>query len=254
MITRLGKRRYFRVAGFALGAVFVASAAVLVTASASGFSFSPRSAGPSQVDTAVETAAISEAANPSANMCAAFMKHLAVDLSRTQADINKAVQKAIGEMLADEVANKDLTPAQAEAVKAKFANQSACAMIAGAAKTGAKTDKGERGQHGASYLPQYISAAAAVLGITDAQLKTNLSNGQTLSQMAANHKPAISQADFRTALLAKLRPSLDTAVTNKQMTAAQEQSIIDRLKTGALPYWDKPMKKNPGATSSPANA
>jgi len=69
--------------------------------------------------------------------------------------------------------------------------------------------------------------------------------------MAAAHSPAISLADFRTALIAKLQPQLDTAVSNKKITAAQEQEIINKLKTGPLPYWDKPMHTKPAAPGTP---
>jgi hypothetical protein len=48
-------------------------------------------------------------------------------------------------------------------------------------------------------------------------------------------------------LIAKLQPQLDTAVTNKQITSAQEQEIINKLKTGPLPLWDKPMHTKPVA-------
>lgn len=251
MITRLGKHRYLRIAGFAVGAVVVATGAVLVTASASGLNFGPRLLGSTVPDAAVETASINDKANPSAAACAAFMKHFAVDLKKSQAEINAAVQKAIGETLADEVKSGDLTQAQADVLKKKLANQTACALIAGA---GNKPSHGERGHKGYPYMQQYLSAATAVLGLTDAQMKTNLASGQTLSQMAAAHQPPISEADFRTALIAKLQPQLDTAVKNNQMTASQEQQILNQLKTGPLPYWDKPpmhpKQPLPGATTS----
>ena len=243
MITTLGKHRYLRIAGFAIGAVVVATGAVLVTASASGLNFGARPAGANLPDAAVETGSINSAAN-SSTACAAFMKHLAVDLGKSQADINKAVQKAIGETLTDLVKSKDLTQAQADALKQKLASQNACALVAG---VGAKPSHGGRGPKGPAYMQQYLSASAAVLGITDAQLKTNLSQGQTLSQMAAAHQPAISLAGFRSALAAKLQPQLDTAVKNNQMTSAQEQAILNQLKTGTLPYWDKPMQMKPAA-------
>jgi hypothetical protein len=237
MITTLGKHRYLRIAGFTVGAVIVATAAVLVTASASGLSFRPVASTNGTGDAAA---------------CAAFMKHLAVDLGKSQADINKAVQKAIGETLTDQVTSKQLTQAQADAMKQKLANQNACALIAGATKKPGHGDRGTRG--GVAYMQQYLSAAALVLGISDADLKTNLSKGQTLSAMAAAHKPSpISLADFRTALIAKLKPQLDTAVTNKQMTATQEQEIINKLQTGALALWDKPTHTKqpvPGTTTS----
>jgi hypothetical protein len=241
MIHQLGKHRYLRIAGFAIGAVVVATGAVLMTASASGLTFGPRAAGPNPSDTAVEAASISTAAGPSAN-CAAFMKHLAVGLSRTQADINKAIQTSIDQTLKDQVNSKELTQAQADALKQKLVSQNACSIIAGtASKSGGHAP---RGAHGGAYMQQYLSAAASVLNITDAQLKTNLSKGQTLSQMAT---PKFTLDTFRTALIAKLQPQLDTAVKNNQMTSAQEQQTINKLKTGPLPYWDKPMHIKPAA-------
>jgi hypothetical protein len=249
MITRLGKHRHLRITGFAIGAVVVATGAVLVTASASGLSFGTRPVAATQPDASVELTSINQApSSPAA--CAAFMKRLAVGLGKSQADINKIVQKAISDSITDQLTNKEITQAQADAMKKKLANQTACALIAGAGKT----DTGGRGQKSAAYLQQYLTAAASVLGITDAQLKTNFSSGQTLSAMAAAHKPnAISLADFRTAVIAKLQPQLDTAVKNNQMTTAQEQDIINKLKTGALPYWDKPIAKKPAAPSTAAS-
>lgn len=242
MFTTLGKHRYLRIAGLTVGAVVVATGAVLITASAAGMSFGARP------DAAVETASIDAAAG-SSTACAAFMKHLAVDLGKSQADINKAIQKAIGESLTDQVNNKQITQAQADAMKQKLANQTACALLAGG--TMRKPGHGEHGPHGAAYLQQYFSAAAAVLGMSDADLKTSLSNGETLSSLAGKHKPnAISLADFRTALINNLQPKLDAAVGNKQITAAQEQEIINRLKTGPLPYWDKPARMAPAPATT----
>jgi hypothetical protein len=245
MITRLGKHRYLRVAGFAVGAVIVASAAVFITASASGMNFGYKPVASTQPQNAAETASINQAANAS-TVCSAFMKHLAADLNKSQADVDKAIQKAIGETLTDEVNNKDITQAQADAIKQKLGTQSACNLVAGIGKP----KHGDKGHLGA-YTQAYLSASASVLGLTDAQLKTNMSSGQTLKQMAAAHKPSpISEADFRTGVIAKLKPQLDAAVTNKQLTSAQEQAIIDRLKTGALPLWDKPMHKTPTAPAA----
>ena len=227
----------------------VATGAVLVTASASGLTFGTRPVAATQPEAAAEIASINQApTSPAA--CAAFMKRLAVGLGKSQTDINKIVQKAISDSITDQLNSHAITQAQADAMKAKLANQTACALIAGGA--GKVDNGGGRGPKSPAYLPQYLTAAASVLGLTEAQLKTNLSNGQTLSAMAAAHKPnAISLADFRSGLIAKLQPQLDTAVSSNKMTTAQEQQIINQLKTGALPYWDKPMHtKKPAAPST----
>src|SRR5438105_5152345 len=109
MITRLLKLRHLRVAGLAAGAVAVAGAAVVVTASASGMNFGFRPSGPSQSSEATLTAAQAKA---SSAVCSNFMKHFAVEISKSQAEINAAFQKAIGDTLADEVKGGQITQAQ----------------------------------------------------------------------------------------------------------------------------------------------
>jgi hypothetical protein len=244
-MTRFAKLRYLRIVGFAAGAVAVAGAAVLVTASAAGLN-GTHSASPRQA--ALETASIAEAGraqgalldkSTSAAICDAFVTHLTADLGKslTKAQVNAAIQKAIGETLVDEVKNGDLTQAQADALKARLASQPTCAL-AGIGKTPVRGGNTKN----VAYQQQLITATASVLGISDAQLKTDLASGKTLSELAAAHKPqAITEAQFRTSLIAKLTPLLTTAVSNKQITADQKTEILKRLQTGPIPYWSKPV-------------
>ena len=72
----------------------------------------------------------------------------------------------------------------------------------------------------------------------------------TLSQIAAAQK--VTEAQFRSGLVAKMTPILDAAVTNKKLTQAREQAIIKRLQSGPIPLWDKPIHKaTPAATPTP---
>ncbi len=239
MITGLGKLRYFRIVGFAIGAVVVAGTAVVVTASASGVSFGFKSA---SSDT---TTALSKA-NSSSSVCSDFMSHFAVDIGKSQAQINSAFQKAISDTLADQVKSGQITQAQADAIKQKIANQTPCTLSASLAHYG-----GSKAEIGA-YMQAYVSAAASALGITDAQMKTDLTNGQSLSQIASAQN--VSEGDFRTRLIANLQPTLDAAVAKKQLTSAQEQAIINRLKTGELPLWNRPLPHKPSPTAAPTAA
>jgi len=244
--TPFAKFRYLRIVGFAAGAVAVAGAAVLVTASAAGMTAGTHSASPQQAT--VESASISEAgraqgapldkSTPSA-ICDAFLTHLTADLGKslTKAQVNAAIQKAIGETLADEVKNGDLKQAQADALKAKLTGQPTCAL-AGVGRTAG------RGGPAKIFISkqQLIAASASVLGISETQLTTDLANGKTLSELAAAHKPQpITEAQFRTSLIAKLTPLLTTAVNNKQMTADQKAAILKNLQTGPIPFWRKPV-------------
>jgi hypothetical protein len=246
VMTSLSKLRHLRVVGFAAGAVLVAGAAVLVTASAAGLNvgFHPSSSQPAAAD----TTSVSQKAGASA-VCNDFLSHLSSDLGKSQSQVNAAVQKAIGETLADEVKNKDLTQAQVDAIKQKLTSQPPCSLAGNLGKAPIPPSGATIG----AYTQQLISAAASALGISDTQLKADLANGMTLSQIAAAQKPPVTEAQFRTRLIAKLTPLLDTAVTNKKLTSAQEQMILQRLQTGPIPFWNTPMHKpKPAAAASPA--
>jgi hypothetical protein len=238
------KLRYLRVVGLAAAAVVVTGAAVLITASAAGLNvgFRPSTPATSQ---AASTSSAQQAATSA--VCTNFISHLSTDLGKSQSQVNAAIQKAIGETLADEVKNKSLTQAQADAIKKKLTGQPPCAL--GGFKKA--PDPGASAKIGA-YTQQLMTAAASALGITDAQLKTDLASGMGLSQIAAAQKPPVTEAQFRTNLIAKLKPLLDTAVTNKKLTAGQEQAILQHLQTGPIPFWNAPIRHKPATPASPA--
>jgi hypothetical protein len=238
MITRLLKLRHLRVAGLAVAAVAVAGTAVIVTASASGMSFGLQAASP--------TPKPSPGSTSSSTLCGNFMHHFAVAISKSQAEINAAFQKAIADTLADEVKSGQITQAQADALKKKLASQTPCTLPSTIGHGGDK-HKGNLG----AYMQQYVAAAAAALGISDTELKTDLSSGQSLSQVAAAKH--VSEADFRTRLIANLKPALDKAVTDKKLTADQEQKVINALQTGPLPLWNTAVKRpKPSPTATTA--
>jgi hypothetical protein len=250
MVNRAGKSRYLRVLGFAAGAVLIAGVAVVATASAAGMSFGLRSNTTSSQSydsrsTDSQAAAVQAAAQ--STVCSDFMKNFANEIHKSQAEINAAFQKAIADTLADEVKSKQITQAQADAIKKKLANQTPCTLPGSLGHTGG----GGGAPDVKGYMQQYEAAAASALGITEAQLKTDLAAGQSLSQIAsAQH---VSEADFRSKLIANLKPSLDAAVSSKTLTAAQEQEILTRLQTGELPLWNLPAKRpKPTPIASPA--
>jgi len=240
---RLINLRHLRILGFAAGAVAVSGAAVLVTASAAGLNVGFRPSSPSTTQT--QTTAISEKADATA-VCNAFIAHLSTDLGKSQSQVNAAIQKAVGETLADEVKKGDLTQAQADALKQKLASQPPCAL-SGIGRVGHPGDKPTTG----AYMPQLLTAAASALGISETQLKADLANGKSLSQIAAAKNPPVTEAQFRASLIAKLKPLLDTAVTNKKLTATQEAAILQRLHTGPIPFWNAPIKHRPTTSASP---
>jgi len=237
-MTRLSSLRHLRIAGFALGASAVAGAAVLVTASAAGFTLGFRPASANQPMAAGAAVDLTQATIAS-TVCNDFTSHLSSDLDKSQSQVNAAIQKAVGETLADEVKNKQLTQAQADAIKQKLASQPPCNLAAGLGK---RSGAGIAPQAGA-YMQQLVTAAASALGIGAAQLRTDLASGMSLSQIAAAQSPPVTEAQFRTKLIAQLTPLLDTAVKNSKLTSVQEQAILRRLQTGPIPFWSSPMRR-----------
>jgi hypothetical protein len=248
-MTPISRFRHLRIAGFALAAAAVAGAVVLITASASGFTVGFKPAASSQPVAASDASAAITQATTAGAVCTDFVSHLSSDLSKSQSQVNAAIQSAISQTLADEVKNKQLTQAQADAIKKKLTSQPLCTLANGLGKAPKPSTRGQIG----AYTQQLLSAAAAALGITPTQLTTDLGKGQTLSQIAAAQKPPVSEADFRTRLIAQLTPLLDTAVKNQKLTAAQEQSILKQLHTGPIPFWNTPLHKpKPAAPAVPA--
>lgn len=234
-MTRLANLGFLRNVALAAGAAAVSGAAVLVTASAAGYSlpFLNTAQHPSVAST--DPAA---AAQPSA-LCTEFISHFSADLNTSQTALDAAFQKAIGETLADQVKNGKLTQARADKIKARLAGKTPCA-IAGALRPAA-------GANLAKYRQALLSAAASALGITDATLKSDLAKGMSLSQIAAAQH--VTEAQFRTRLISNLTPLLDKAVAAKVLTPAQEKKIINRLQNGPIPLWNRPAPSTTAGTA-----
>ena len=138
--------------------------------------------------------------------------------------------------------SNQITQTQADAIKKKLAGQTPCTLPAAVGHGG-----GSKAAI-AAYMQQYLAASASALGISVTELKADIANGQSLSQVAAAKK--VSEADFRTKLIANLKPVLDKAVTDKKLTTAQEQMLLNRLQTAPLPLWaTAPRHKAPTAAS-----
>jgi hypothetical protein len=237
-MTKLANLGFLRIAGLAAGAAAVSGAAVLVTASAAGYSVPfLNSSQPAS------SASINEAAQASA-LCTDFISHFSADLNTSQAALNAAFQKAIGETLADQVKNGKLTQAQADKIKARLAGRTPCAIAGALKRPGA-------GANLSTYRQALLSAAASALGITDATLKSDLAKGMTLSQIAAAQH--VTEAQFRTKLIANLTPLLDKAVADKLITPAQEKKILNRLQNGPIPLWNKAARPTTAGGATPTS-
>ncbi len=226
MISRFLRIKAVRFAAYAAGAVAVAGSAVYVVAAATSPSPSPSS-----------TTSPKHPSGEASAVCTDFINHFTADLGTNQSKMSSAFQQAIAQTLADQVKAGKLTQQQADAIKAKLTGKQPCAIAPALQQRG-----GGKAATGA-YMQQLLAAAASALDVTPDQLKADLQKGMSLSQVAAAHNPAITEAQFRTKLIANLKPLLDQAVTNGKLTSAQEQKILQRLQSGPIPLWDKAPKK-----------
>jgi uncharacterized coiled-coil protein SlyX len=74
---------------------------------------------------------------------------------------------------------------------------------------------------------RFGAAVAAYLGLTPAQLRTELRAGKSLAQIATEHGKTV--AGLKSAILDAVKARLDKAVASGRLTAAQEKTILDRL-------------------------
>jgi hypothetical protein len=241
VITTIARPKTLRIAGFAAGAAAIAGAAVYMTASAAGINlgFGPKNT--SSANAPVASTVDARTGGSASSVCNEFVSHFASDLGVSQDKVNSAFQEAVGQTLADEVKAGDITQAQADAIKQRLAGKAPCA-IAGSLGAG-------KNPAGGAYTQALMSAAASALGITPDQLKADLAKGMTLHQIADAQNPPVTEDQFRSRLIANLKPLLDKAVADGKLTSAQEQQIIQRLQTGPILFWDTPVKAPAAATT-----
>ncbi len=86
---------------------------------------------------------------------------------------------------------------------------------------------GDRGP-GKGPGPQFGAAAASYLGLTEAELRTQLESGKTLAQVATAQGKSVE--GLKQAILTAAKTKLDADVAAGKLTAAQEQTMLDNLK------------------------
>jgi hypothetical protein len=224
--------RFLRIAIPVAGALLVAGAAIAVTASAAGLRVNPLAAAtsPSPKPTTGTAAAGSGKATAA---CQAYLGHLATQLNVTPAKLDAAALAAAKATVQDQVKSGKITQAQADKIEAKLPSASA-GFCSGAINGLGKAPRA------ALEKSAYLTAAAAALGVTEAQLKTDLKAGQNLSQVAAAQK--VSEADFKAKVTASIKAKLDAAVAAKSITQAQEDAQLAKLQAGDPPYWSSTRK------------
>jgi hypothetical protein len=82
--------------------------------------------------------------------------------------------------------------------------------------------------HGDHGTPPFAAAVASYLGLTDAQIKTQLQSGKTLADIAVAQGK--TSAGLQDVIVTAITSDLDSAVAAGKLTTAQETSMIAGLK------------------------
>jgi hypothetical protein len=145
----------------------------------------------------------------------AFLDNAAKRLGVTPAQLKAALQGAYGDQLDAAVAAGKITKAQADALRQRSATD-------GLPFFGGGRDRGF-GHHG----PVSLAAAATYLGLTEAELRTELASGKTLAQIAKAKDKSVD--GLKQALAAETKKDLDAAVKAGRLTQAQADELQARM-------------------------
>ncbi|HEV2033166.1 MAG TPA: hypothetical protein VGU71_03040 [Candidatus Dormibacteraeota bacterium] len=81
-----------------------------------------------------------------------------------------------------------------------------------------------------------FESEADVLGITPKALRTDLKQGQNVSDLAK--AKGMTKEMFAANLVVSVRPRLEQLVTNKVITKPQADKVIDSISKGHIPFWN----------------
>ena len=157
----------------------------------------------------------------------AFLDNLAKRLNVTPDKLNDAIKGAASDQIDAAVAAGKLTKEQGDAAKKR--------LESGNGLPGLGLRFGLRGgpPHGPGGLQfgfgngKSLSAAAKFLGLSDADLRTQLRNGKSLADIAKDKGK--STADLKAAMKTAITTELDQAVKDKKLTADQRTQILSDI-------------------------
>jgi hypothetical protein len=189
--------------------------------------------------------------------CSKFTQHVASNLGKTPAQIQKAISDAIGQTVDDAVKSGDMTQSQANAIKSRVSANGSPAC-AGGLKGLPGIGRGGFGVPGGFERGGGLGTGeiAKALGISTAELQQDLTSGKTVKDVAASK--GMDEAAFRSKLAAVTKSDLDPQVKAGNLTQKQEDAVIQRITSGPLPMWDStarprlPERPKPSASPTPS--
>jgi hypothetical protein len=153
----------------------------------------------------------------------AIVNDAAKQLGVDPAKLSNALEQALKNRIDDAVKDGRLSKEQGEAMKRRISSDTFPLFI------GPGFDRERVPQHGfGPHRGRDLDAAAAFLGLSDAELRAALESGKSLAQIAKDKgKSADKLVD---ALVTATTKRLDQAVTDGQLTKAERDKIVAGLK------------------------
>lgn len=202
------------------GIVLVAAGATTVGATASGHNRLPVA----QVSPSPSPSASSS--NKARGYCEDYVAHLSRDLGVSPSRANGALKQAARQTVNDAVRNGDLTQSQANAATNKINQGDACTAAYKLARLAHGAHNGERGM--------VVQAAAQAVGINPNELRTDFSQGKSVSQVA----PAgMTEQQFSSSFQTNLKRELDAQVKSGNLTRSQENKALKGAPKLAQHLW-----------------
>jgi hypothetical protein len=159
--------------------------------------------------------AASQGSSPSSES-KAVIDDAAEELGIPSSKLGDALRKALSSRVDAAVAAGRITKAEGDAIKERIASD-AFPLLGGL-----HPGFGHHGFFGR------LEAAAGYIGITEAQLRTELQSGKSLAQVATAHRKSVD--GLIDALVAAAKDKLDSAVSAGRLTKAQETEMLSVLK------------------------
>jgi uncharacterized protein YidB (DUF937 family) len=145
----------------------------------------------------------------------AIINDAAQQLGISPGKLSDALKKALSDRVDAAVAAGRITKAEADALKQRI-NSSQYPLFLGPHRDGGP------GHFGG------LDPAAAYLGLTEEQLRTELESGKTLAQVAQAHGKSIT--GLVDALVADVKKHVDAAVAAGRLTQAQANELLNGLR------------------------
>ncbi|GAC1391500.1 MAG: hypothetical protein NVS4B11_38200 [Ktedonobacteraceae bacterium] len=173
------------------------------------------------------TAAATTASSTTNDYCTQFQKDLAKRLGVSSDKLQSAESGAAGDTIAQLVKDGKITKAQADQIKSHIGDATNCQF----------KGKGDNfGKANMQKLQQYLVAAEAQvakgLGISSADLTSQLQSGKSLHDIATAHN--VSDTQLKTLLNNAIQSELKQAVSAGDVTQAQADMVTKQISNNPL--------------------